>query len=328
MPYSRHYLGESREPPPARASLRAAVTLLLVWAVGLVVVSAAEGFTAPRVREQFAQPLSGSGAGWGEYCTLTNHCYATLAEAGIGSAAYVKVMTQGDDVPESERGAFVTNELWISFGSHEYWIETGEVSEGCCERRRFYAQAHPGGSPFYLHIDPVPLQINETVTYGIVQCADGSGDWCVIWNGAEAHRFGGWPRRLSEREYGVETAAESMPGSWGRAEGLEGDGASWSAPSLTWWNDGLGAEYCDGQNSERCAGLYVGIGWGFGTGPHDRREGVHSRPRRRRRRFATVPERRGAHVSGRRRVIYNPDGSIDVFIYPRHHADRRLGRRR
>lgn len=267
-------------------------------------------------------------AQWGQGCTMTNHCYATLAEAGVGSAAYVKVETQGENVPEPERGAFVTNELWINptpnSGTHEYWIETGELSEGCCERRRFYAQMHPG-SPFQLTVDPQPVPLNESVLYGIAQCSDGSGYWCITWDGVEIHRYGGWPRRLSEREIGVETAADVMPGSWGRAEGKEGDGASWSAPALEWWNNGLGAEFCDGQFTERCAGLYVGIGWGFGSGAHDAFEARHSRPRSRRRRFQTVPERRGAHISGHRRVIYNPDGSIEVFIFPKH---GRLDRRR
>ena len=99
-----------------------------------------------RARHELPRAPRARIATWGDDCKREPpeyHCHVQAEWWMTGSekveGSYQDVDTTVMDVPDSEEGAFVTNEQWVSMKGHEIgkaWMEIGNIGgnyHGCCE---------------------------------------------------------------------------------------------------------------------------------------------------------------------------------------------------
>jgi hypothetical protein len=196
-----------------------------------------------------------AGANWGSNgeCSENKHCYGLAYRNNASKYADIDyVDTTLSDVPEWARGAFVSNETWISWEDQGIpgWIETGSIMGSLAGEEynphQFFAEEQKGR--FQIHVDPIPVPQSAYVHY-MLDDNERNGAWRIFWGGAgscgegwcEVGRYGGgWPATLNEQEAGVEVASNSEPYNQGRDEVAASNNGLGGPP---YWEPWTGAGY-------------------------------------------------------------------------------------
>jgi hypothetical protein len=206
-------------------------------------------------------------ARWGnEKCSLATHCYAVTEAGASAKGAVAYIQEESANVPEYAAGAFVDDEMWLSFPAGG-WLEIGltagynSTTEGnCCTLHPFIAHAvnvTESGTHGYEEYTWAYVEANPLIH---VKIEDPylDGDWCeYIWNGpttwstVDCHsKPGYWPAHSSLLEGGLEAASSnSRPYNGARQEVAKVvDGGEWQA-----WNGSVNRTM--NANRESVAGV-------------------------------------------------------------------------
>jgi hypothetical protein len=176
-------------------------------------------------------------ANWGNgKCSLSVHCYAVTNLSGThakGVAAYNApvggppggIVVESANVPEYEEGAFVDDEVWLSFPDGG-WLETGltagyNVTTGgsCCTLHPFIAHAvYVNGHGVQGYEEYTWVYTEAYPTYQAkIEDPEANGDWCEYifnapstWVNVDCHSKGSyWPDYASDLEGGEEAASNN-----------------------------------------------------------------------------------------------------------------------
>jgi hypothetical protein len=232
--------------------------------------SAQDHATIARVRHKLPKPPRARAATWGNNCKIPDayHCY-DLAEWNMEGAEKVEGAYQYQDttvmnVPESEYGAFVDNEQWVTMyetagGS---WMENGQQGgayKGCCQIWWFYAMQYPGEKYYAFETEPAVWPTGPYNDYGIVSF--GGGQWCEMYGpglNTKYNCYGGWPNYSKKLETGAEVADEVQPSfsAWQEvaAQWTTGAWHNWNRSHTTVTTAGL----CWGQHTSPPGDIYYG----------------------------------------------------------------------
>jgi hypothetical protein len=165
-------------------------------------------------------------ARWGnEKCSLETHCYAVTSvnTSAKGGVAYIQ--EESANVPEYYAGAFVDDEMWLSFPKGG-WLEIGltagyNVTTGgnCCTLHPFIAHAvyvNGNGIQGYEEYTWVYVEAYSLIQTKIEDPA-ANGNWCEYifnapsyWNPVDCHtKPGYWTTYSSHLEAGLEAASNN-----------------------------------------------------------------------------------------------------------------------
>jgi hypothetical protein len=181
---------------------------------------------------------------WGTKCTFAQHCYATAEWAMTGSeqvkGAIATIDTTSMNVPYSESGAFVDDELWVRFPGY-YWMEIGQEGGDygtCCKLWWFYAYRNNLEYYAFTHNDTTTVweqNFNTWNNMGIKTI--GGGGWCWYIGPSWETQWGcraNFPETSKLLEDGMEVSDEAEPTN--RAQ--LGVSAEWMNGSWYTWNKG------------------------------------------------------------------------------------------
>jgi hypothetical protein len=209
-------------------------------------------------------------ATWGDKCSAGNghHCYA-LATWAMGSGEEVLGSetiqdTSVMDVPNWEKGDFVTNEEWSIFkngGSSTYWTETGQIGGygyNCCNIYAFKAWNNSNGFSF----EEIGEVWKAETNYYLMH-ANGGGDWCWYVGPGGEYNVGckdGFEAYSHWLEDGTEIGDEAQPENRAYAEtdyvALNGEARQWNFAS-----DGLYNEQGEQSYNGMCVAKYTPWNW-------------------------------------------------------------------
>jgi hypothetical protein len=232
-----------------------------------------------RARHELPKAPRARIATWGDNCKIASahHChvlaYWPMTESEKVEGSYQNVDTTVMDVPDSEVGAFVTNEQWVSMKGYEitkHWMEIGQQGgeyKGCCELWWFWALQYEPGDYTQYTTPPYVGPASYENDFGIVN--EGGGVWCnKVGPSLEVTGFcyGGWPSNTSTLlEAGAEVADEVIPSFSAlqhvAAQHLNGVWYNWNFAEHTNESPGGGSVLglCWGQLSGQPAGdIYYG----------------------------------------------------------------------
>lgn len=178
---------------------------------------------------------SPAAASWGKgecYEGEAGHCYAltewVMTHSGESVKGAVDIPdTTAMDVSEYASGAFVNDEMWLSFQSSGGWLEIGQTAgngESCCTLHPFIAHAeYVNGKGqiigyqeyIWKTVDAEPRNVYE------IEDPSANGTWCeYIWgNEVDCHsKPGYWSTYSNTLEAGIEAYSNSHPSNAGSQE--------------------------------------------------------------------------------------------------------------
>jgi len=171
-------------------------------------------------------------------CTESSHCYALTEWHMAGCSAecidggVADITSQSASVPNWEKGAFVTNEMWAST-NNEGWVETGQVAGNgvdCCSEHRFFAGETTNNLNYYEYDQPGAVPLNEYHSY-VLEDLKHDGVWEIYWGYENtdwtlAHEYGGYWTHIDDLEAGMEGSDNSQPTN----EGIQMLAGIWGSP--------------------------------------------------------------------------------------------------
>jgi hypothetical protein len=202
-------------------------------------------------------------ARWGnEKCSLETHCYAITSVNTSAKGGVAFIQEESANVPEYAAGAFVDDEMWLSF-PRGGWLEIGltagynAVNGGnCCTLHPFIAHSLAGlyGYEEYTWANVEAYSLIQTK----IEDPAANGNWCEYifnapsyWNPVDCHtKPGYWTTYSSRLEAGLEAASNnSRPYNGARQEVAQ---ITPGGGSLAW--NGANGELING-NGQSVAGV-------------------------------------------------------------------------
>ncbi len=202
-------------------------------------------------------------ATWGDKCSASgnHHCYALAiwsmhpSEYVLGSETIQNTSVM--NVPDWEKGDFVSNEEWSGFyngGAAQYWTEIGQIGgygENCCSIYAFKAYQNVNG--FAIRI--IGEQPKSAENHYLMH-AGGEGVWCWYVGPYGEGCVGGFEAYSKDLEDGTEMADEAQPlnAAWVETNWIGKEGYAYQ------WNfaeDGLFNEQGKQSYNGECVAKYT-----------------------------------------------------------------------
>jgi hypothetical protein len=210
---------------------------------------------------------SSAQARWGnEKCSLVTHCYAITEVNTSAKGAVAYIQEESANVPEYPAGAFVDDEMWLSFPKGG-WLEIGLTAgynpggtSNCCTLHPFIAHAvyvNEKGIQGYEEYTWAEVNANSLIHVKIEDPTLNAERCEYIWNGpttwnqVDCHNKPSyWTANSSTLEAGLEAASNNeRPYNGARQEVAQvNDSGGWLA-----WNGANGETV--NENGESAAGV-------------------------------------------------------------------------
>jgi hypothetical protein len=204
---------------------------------------------------------------WDGHCKFLpseDHCYG-LAEWNMKSPEHVRggvlfMTTTYQDVYDWNTGAFIDNEMWVSWKGTGNWLESGQTvgnGKDCCTIDAFWAYEHNGN-----YAEFVAGAVPQKTNHYIIEDPAENGNWCIYWGNYVLQRcFSGWfPASANQLESGLEAATDVKPSNEAVWEVAYVDSyGNWHP-----WKGSLTESHFVSTAANICVGPYVGAPPGDG----------------------------------------------------------------